>query len=84
MNRKEMLYEVQKCGFAAYDMLLYLDTHPNDRRAFRMFKEVVEKYNRLKAKFEREHGPLDAFSGADFSTFKWLEEPWPWQKEANL
>ena len=43
MNKQECLYEIQKCNFAAYDMLLYLDTHPEDRRAFMIFKDLVEK-----------------------------------------
>ena len=41
--------DIQAYSFAAYDMLLYLDTHPNDKKAFRLFKDLVSKTNTLKA-----------------------------------
>ena len=31
MNRSELYRWVMALGFCAYDMLLYLDTHPDDR-----------------------------------------------------
>jgi spore coat protein JB len=83
MSRAEMLKQIQSYGFAAYDMLLYLDTHPKDKKAFSMFKKLVEKTNKLRAEFENEYGPLTPYSAAKFDIFTWLDSPWPWEKEAN-
>ena len=83
MNKNEMLYKVQQYNFAAYDMLLYLDTHPDDRKAFKMFRQLVEKYKKLKAEYEEKFGPLEAYSAADFDSFNWLKSPWPWERMAN-
>ncbi len=83
MSKQEKLLELQKYNFAAYDMLLYLDTHPDDKKGFRMFKELVEKFKKLKREYEDTFGPLEPYSAARYGTFKWLEEPWPWEKEAN-
>ena len=83
MNKQERLYEIQKCNFAAYDLLLYLDTHPIDKKAFEMFIELVEKLKVLKMNYEREFGPLEAYNSAAFSHYKWLDCPWPWEREAN-
>ncbi len=83
VSKQEKLLELQKYNFAAYDMLLYLDTHPNDKKGFKMFKELVEKFKKLKHEYEEAFGPLEPYSAARFGTFKWLEEPWPWEKEAN-
>ena len=33
-SRVELLEKLQSYNFAAYDMLLYLDTHANDKKAF--------------------------------------------------
>ena len=33
MNRSELYRWVMALGFCAYDMLLYLDTHPDDAQA---------------------------------------------------
>ncbi len=84
MTKNEKLFEIQKYNFAAYDMLLFLDTHPNDKKAFRMFKDLVEKLKMKKREYEAEYGPLEAYNAADFDTFKWLEEPWPWERKANV
>lgn len=84
MNKQECLYEIQKCNFAAYDMLLYLDTHPEDRRAFMIFKDLVEKVKKLICEYEAQFGPLSAYNSAAFEKFRWLESPWPWEKEANM
>lgn len=82
-NRFNLLKKVQSYYFAAHDMLLYLDTHPNDKPAFAMFKDLVENARKLKAEFEKTYGPLTSMAAANYETFRWLESPWPWEKEAN-
>ena len=82
-SKKEKLFEVQKYNFAAYDLLLYLDTHPNDKKAFRMFRELVKKFNSARCEYEKEYGPLEAYNAADFEKFAWLDSPWPWERGGN-
>lgn len=83
VTKQEKLLELQKYNFAAYDLLLFLDTHPEDKTGFAMFRDMVEKMKRLKAEYEEQYGPLEPYSAAKFDTFKWLESPWPWEKEGN-
>ena len=68
-SRVEMLKKIQCSNFAAYDMLLYLDTHSDDKKAFRMFQALVKK--------------TKEFSTAMQDKFNWLDNPWPWEKEDN-
>ena len=75
------LKKLQSYNFAAYDMLLYLDTHPEDERAFQLYKELTEKAGKLKTEYEDANGPLTPFSAGRFDKFNWLKGPWPWQKE---
>ncbi|MDO5397992.1 MAG: spore coat protein CotJB [bacterium] len=77
------LRQLQAANFAAYDMLLYLDTHAKDKKAFEIFKSLVEKTNRLKKAYETDYGPLTAYNSIYSSEFNWLDNPWPWDKEAN-
>lgn len=83
MNKKEMLKAVQKLNFAAYDLLLYLDTHPCDRKAFKLFTELVEKLKKAIEEYEKMYGPLEAYNTAAQDTFNWLKEPWPWEKQGR-
>ena len=57
-----LLEQIQMYNFAAYDMLLYLDTHADDKTAFEMFRELVAKTRALKAQYEKSYGPLTAMS----------------------
>ncbi len=82
-ERTSRLRQLQSANFAAYDMLLYLDTHATDKRAFGIFKSLVEKTMRLKKSYEEDFGPLSAYNSIYSDEFDWLENPWPWEKEAN-
>ena len=81
--KNDLLKQIQCYNFAAYDMLLYLDTHPKDKKAFAMFRDLVEKTKSLKSEFEKTYGPLTPFNTASQSSFNWLDSPWPWEKEVN-
>lgn len=83
MDRSELLRKVQSYRFAAYDMLLYLDTHPDDKKAFTLFKELVNKTKQAVKEYQENFGPLTPFAAADNDSFNWLDSPWPWEKEAN-
>ena len=83
MSKPALLKKIQSYKFAAYDMLLYLDTHPTDKEAFRMFQELISKTKKCIAEYESLYGPLSVHSAADFDSFKWSESPWPWEKEVN-
>ena len=77
------LKELQRSNFAAYDLLLYLDTHAADKKAFELFKRLVEKTQTLKKEYESEYGPLCAYSAASQESFNWLKTPFPWEYDAN-
>lgn len=82
-DKFNMLKQLQASNFAAYDMLLYLDTHPDDKQAFTLFKSLAEKTKTHKAEYEKQFGPLTPYSAAASDSFDWLGSPWPWEKEAN-
>lgn len=43
-SKQNAMKKLQEASFASYDTLLYLDSHPCDKRALRSF----EKYNALR------------------------------------
>ena len=43
-NRQELLSWINKVSFMAYDMALYLDTHPDDQQALEFF----QKYSQMR------------------------------------
>lgn len=83
MSKENFLKKIQSYKFAAYDMLLFLDTHPKDKKAFKMYQELVANLKKCMAEYESLYGPLSIQSAAKFECFRWTESPWPWEKEAN-
>lgn len=83
MDKQALLKKIQSYKFAAYDMLLFLDTHPDDKTAFNMYRELVACTKKSIAEYESLYGPLSAQAAANFDTFLWSKSPWPWEKEAN-
>ena len=82
--KNELLKNIRCHNFAAHDLLLYLDTHPKDKKAFALFVECVEKTKKLIKEYEAAYGPLSGFGTASQESFNWLDSPWPWEKEANI
>ena len=53
MDKSHALKKLQEYYFAAHDMLLFLDTHPDDKKAFNIFKDLVAKAKAAKADYEK-------------------------------
>ena len=76
------LTELQTMAFALQDMVLYLDTHRDDREAMEVFRTLQKLYDEGRRKYEAEHGPLTHMSVTD-GEHRWLDDPWPWEYAMN-
>lgn len=83
MSQNELKKSIQSYRFAAHDMLLYLDTHPEDEKAFALFKSLTKKANELQNSYLQQYGPLDVREAAECAEFNWIDSPWPWEKGGN-
>ncbi len=81
--RSKLMKTIQTLSFAVHETVLYLDGHPNDRRALSYFTDQNEKLRQAVNMYETNFGPLTAggFDGGDEWT--WISGPWPWKYEAN-
>lgn len=79
-DREKLLLVVQAYEFALYEIGLFLDTHPTDRTALAYFKQYMDLKNRAVADFTRRYGPLTMDNAdTDMTTWRWIENPWPWE-----
>ncbi len=81
--RRAKLRAVQEADFFAYDLQLYLDTHPDCIRALELYTETVEKAKKLRDEYETEYGPLTASSSSVIPPWQWIDSPWTWEKERS-
>ncbi|MGO5066739.1 spore coat protein CotJB [Clostridium sporogenes] len=81
-SRKELLFMIQQYEFTAVELNLYLDNYPENKKALEYFNEISCKLEELIETYEKRFGPLFnfGFSRSD-SPWKWVTEPWPWEKE---
>ena len=63
------------------DVILYLDTHPDDRNALNYYRYVVALRKEAVKAYEASFGPLTIEDADDACTWSWLTERWPWEGE---
>lgn len=67
--------DAQTLNFAAWDMRLYLDTHPCDQHALSFYHEMCCR--------APQPGYACAFAGCNQDGWHWTDDPWPWEMAAN-
>lgn len=80
MNKSSLMRQVMEYDFAQYELLLYLDTHPEDAKALKLYKKVTEKAKELRNLYEAKFGPITASSAGTEERWNWIDSPWPWDK----
>ena len=73
--RCSFLQQINEVSFAVNDMLLYLDTHPEDQKALRYFSDISDRRNQLMAEYAEKYGPLTIDSAAISSENAWKWSP---------
>lgn len=81
MSREALLQHINEVSFAAYDTMLYLDTHHCDQAAMEYFREMMKKRKEAMAEYGRMYGPLtvDCDSATADEHWQWAHQPWPWE-----
>lgn len=79
-EQKKLLAYINEISFSQYDLMLYLDTHPDDMGALNYYNKLTECRKNALYEYEKKFEPLRAdlspVSGCDW---KWASTPWPWE-----
>lgn len=84
MSRMELLKQITIFHFMAEDLHLYLDTHPMDRDALVKHNAIIIQLHALKQNYEKAYGPLSEHGCCSQFPWQWINQPWPWEYEANF
>lgn len=80
-DKDRLLLELNRFAFAAHELNLYLDVHPNDNSMITLFNDYREKADKLEREFEKKYGPLSIDSNSlNQSPFVWEKDVWPWEE----
>lgn len=87
VNKHELsdtvMHQMQALHFAINELVLYLDTHPDDSDALELLRDYNEMYRMGQDELRKAHGPQTVFQAGEGDTFDWVQKPWPWQLCAN-
>lgn len=76
-DREQKMLKVMEYAFAIVDLNLYLDMHPEDMEAYRLYKSYIDEGRKAEQEYINVYGPL-VITNADTSNYEWLKNPWPW------
>lgn len=74
-----LMKQVYETGFALVDLVLYLDTHPEDKEALNYYYYVADLYEQAAKAYEEQCGPLTTEGVMDENYWTWINDPWPWE-----
>lgn len=77
-TREEMMKKIKCLDFAIIELALYLDTHPEDKKALCLHNAYCNEVKDLKDKYQKVYGPLTI--NYPCNKWRWLENPWPWER----
>ena len=78
----EALLELMALDFAIDELGLYLTTHPEDTEVLNLYWSYIKLGREGREAYEKQYGPIlqtDVTPGS----FKWLNDPWPWDLEGE-
>ena len=75
--------ELMALSFIVLELGLYLDTHPDDEEAFRLYRRYVELLEQGRRTYVEQIGPLEQIDSAMDDSYTWVNAPWPWQQNSE-
>ena len=79
-NREKNDYDrLGAISFALDDLRLYLDTHPDDEDALRLYGDYTEERNKLLAERKDFSGSVNAYEPNLANGWDWNAGPMPWK-----
>ena len=80
-EQARMLTTLSALDFAAHDIHLYLDLHPEDRDMLELYNSYRMQANDMRDEYENKYGPILVSSNATNKfPWDWNNSPWPWEK----
>ena len=78
-EREKLMRKLSAVDFAAHELQIYLDTHPDDSSAAQALSQYDSQALLFRQDYENRFGPLTP--GSNGSRWAWIADPWPWNNE---
>lgn len=81
VDRKQLKQYIDQVSFAMDDLILYLDTHMEDRNALNYYERLRELRQQAVDVYTNNFGPLTFRQVKTDQCWTWASQPWPWEVE---
>lgn len=78
MDRKALLKCLMAADFALHETVLFLDTHPKNKKAMEYYRKMQSRREELAEQYRKNFGPLTYYE-VKSADWNWIDQPWPWQ-----
>lgn len=82
-DKQKLMDIINESSFALFDIVLYLDTHPQDEEALKCYNDYKQIRNAAVSEYVMNFGPLNSFQVDSKNHFTWVNGPWPWEGGCN-
>ena len=82
-NRQQLLHLLDLVSFAVDDLLLFLDTHPDDKEALKAFRYYEDVRRDALRSYSEQYGPLTIDTAGSDDHWRWATEAWSWEGGCN-
>ena len=81
MSKRELKRRIYELDFAIHELVLFLDTHPTNKKAMELLCEYRKIREELVKVYENRFGPYVVISDdvKPEGCWEWLKGPWPWE-----
>ena len=79
MNQAQLLRWIMMLGFCHDDIILYLDTHPDDEKALSYANQCAALLKEAVNSYEAQYGALQVMPDQPLQEWNWVQTPWPWE-----
>jgi len=83
-NKMELLKQIVASEFMKQDLHLFLNTHPMDQDAIAKYNFYVMETRGLRESYEMNYGMLSETNSLSPYPWQWINNPWPWEYDANF
>ena len=80
-TKEALMKEIMRLSFVTLETNLFLDGHPNNKKALAYFKKYNEMLTSKKKEYQAMYGPLTADGNESDKEWLWSTQAWPWQME---
>lgn len=83
ISKQDLIRKIQEFSFAAVELNLFLDTHPDNQQALKDYNYISSMLKQLTELHDQKFGPFKGFghSSVTGNYWSWVaeDEKWPWE-----